>query len=69
MSTFLLTAAPLLSHLDWGGYLQTGQELIRRGHRVVWLTEEGVVADYLRPEGYRCGYVGKWHLPGIETTG
>ena len=25
--------------------------------------EARMLADYLRPEGYACGYSGKWHLP------
>lgn len=28
--------------------------------------DEISIADVLRPHGYRCGYVGKWHLDGIS---
>ena len=28
--------------------------------------EERGIADFLRGQGYRCGYVGKWHLDGIS---
>ncbi len=35
----LFTSAPLPGHLDWGGYLLTAAELVRRGHRVLWVSE------------------------------
>lgn len=51
MTTFLFTATPLYGHLDWGGYLPTAAELVRRGHKVVWAIEEGGVAKAIRAGG------------------
>ena len=67
MANFLFTAAPLFSHLDWGGYLQTAQALTRRGHKVVWATEESGVADRIRQAGVEVAPVKAigfdWTLP------
>lgn len=38
MSKFWFVSAPLYSHTDWGGYLKTAQELIKRGHEVIWVS-------------------------------
>ncbi|MGL4649469.1 MAG: glycosyltransferase [Caldilineaceae bacterium] len=38
----LCLSAPLSGHLDWGGYLATAAELVRRGHHVVWASGEAV---------------------------
>jgi hypothetical protein len=35
---FLFVSAQLPGHLDWGGYLSTAAELVRRGHEVIWAT-------------------------------
>ncbi len=32
----------LPGHLDWGGYLQTAAELVRRGHEVLWVSSPAV---------------------------
>ena len=34
----LCVSAPMLGHLDWGGYLLTAAELLRGGHDVLWAT-------------------------------
>ena len=34
----LCVSAPMLGHLDWGGYLLTAAELLGRGHDVLWAT-------------------------------
>jgi UDP:flavonoid glycosyltransferase YjiC (YdhE family) len=39
---FLFTSAPLPGHLDWGGYLLTAAELVRRGHTVLWVSESRI---------------------------
>ncbi len=38
----LCVSAQLPGHLDWGGYLATAAELVRRGHEVVWASGEAV---------------------------
>ena len=67
MNTFLFTSAPLFSHLGWGGYLKTAQALLARGHRVIWATEEGEVADRIRTAGVEVAVVEaigfSWALP------
>ncbi|RME65422.1 MAG: hypothetical protein D6790_01855, partial [Caldilineae bacterium] len=40
---FLFASAPLLGHLDWGGYLSTAVELVRRGHDVRWVSGQAVM--------------------------
>ena len=46
----LVVSAQLAPHLDWGGYLQTAVELVRRGHDVHWVS--GVeIAPLLRDAG------------------
>ncbi len=42
MAKFWCVSAPLFSHTDWGGFLKTAQELIRRGHTVTWVSEAGI---------------------------
>jgi MGT family glycosyltransferase len=32
-------SAPLFSHVDWGGFIRTAQELAQRGHHVTWVSE------------------------------
>lgn len=63
---FLFVSAPLVGHLDWGGYLATAGELARRGHQVHWvsgpdvqglLRANGVVAHEIDETGWR------WPLP------
>lgn len=41
---FLLVSAQLPGHLDWGGYLATAAELVRRGHEVRWASGQEVAA-------------------------
>ncbi|MDX2139508.1 MAG: glycosyltransferase [Chloroflexota bacterium] len=35
-------SAPLFSHTDWGGFLKTAQHLQAGGHRVTWVSEDGL---------------------------
>ncbi len=42
--TFLLASVPLPGHLDWGGYLSTAVELVRRGHEVLWVSEARIAS-------------------------
>lgn len=42
MAHFWFISAPLHGHLDWGGFLRTAQALIRRGHRVTWVSEKQI---------------------------
>ena len=42
MAKFWFTSAPLISHLDWGGFLKTAQMLQHNGHQVTWVSGEGV---------------------------
>ncbi len=39
MASFWFASAPLYSHTDWGGFLETAQALQARGHDVLWLSE------------------------------
>lgn len=67
MNTFLFTSAPLFSHLDWGGYLKTAQILAQRGHRVIWVAEEGPIAERVSQTGLEVEVVEAigfdWDLP------
>lgn len=63
---FLFASAPLVGHLDWGGYLATAGELARRGHEVHWasgpdvqgpLRANGMTAHVMEETGWR------WPLP------
>ncbi|HXF64129.1 MAG TPA: glycosyltransferase [Caldilineaceae bacterium] len=38
----LCLSAQLPGHLDWGGYLETAAELVRRGHRLLWASGPAV---------------------------
>ena len=42
MAKFWFTSAPLLSHMDWGGFLKTAQILQHNGHEVTWVSGDGV---------------------------
>lgn len=42
MAKFWFVSAPLVSHTDWGGFLQTAQELKERGHEVLWISTREV---------------------------
>ena len=42
MARFLFTSAPLMGHLDWGGYLRTAAALVRMGHDVTWVSAAAV---------------------------
>jgi UDP-N-acetylglucosamine:LPS N-acetylglucosamine transferase len=59
---FLFVSAQLPGHLDWGGYLATAAELVRRGREVRWASGEevaplvaqaGVPFHPLRETGWR----------------
>ena len=39
MATFWFISAPLYSHTDWGGFLDTAVALRERGHEVLWISE------------------------------
>ncbi len=38
MASIWCISAPLYSHTDWGGFLQTARALARRGHSVRWIS-------------------------------
>ncbi|HRJ42073.1 MAG TPA: hypothetical protein PL105_09335, partial [Caldilineaceae bacterium] len=68
---FLFASAPLVGHLDWGGFLATAAELAQRGHQVHWasgrailsaLTDNGLVAHEMSETGWR------WPLPPPLTA-
>ncbi len=40
MARFWFVSAPLYSHTDWGGFLETAQVLRDRDHDVLWLSEK-----------------------------
>jgi MGT family glycosyltransferase len=40
MAKIWCISAPLYSHTDWGGFLQTAQSLQAMGHDVIWVSEE-----------------------------
>ncbi len=44
MAKFWFTSAPLLSHMDWGGFRKTAHALKAKGHHVTWVSGEGVRA-------------------------
>lgn len=39
MAFFWFVSAPLYSHTDWGGFLQTAKALRSKGHDILWLSE------------------------------
>ena len=39
MASFWFISAPLYSHTDWGGFLNTAKTLQAQGHDVLWLSE------------------------------
>ena len=39
MASFWFVSAPLYSHTDWGGFLQTAKALQSKGHDILWLSE------------------------------
>lgn len=68
---FLCVSAPMLGHLDWGGYLLTAAELMRGGHDVLWATGhemqdtvagQGVPSHILQETGW-C-----WPLPPVADA-
>jgi voltage-gated potassium channel Kch len=42
MARYWFISAPLISHLDWGGFLKTGLALKQMGHDVMWVSDEPV---------------------------
>lgn len=44
MTHFWFVSAPLYSHTDWGGFLKTAQAVQALGHRVTWVSGEGLAA-------------------------
>ena len=38
MAKFWFISAPLLGHLDWGGFLKTARALKTHGHEVIWVS-------------------------------
>ena len=38
MAKFWFVSAPLLGHLDWGGFLKTAQTLRAQGHDITWIS-------------------------------
>jgi UDP:flavonoid glycosyltransferase YjiC (YdhE family) len=60
----LCVSAPLVGHLDWGGYLPTAAELVRRGHNVFWASGPAV-AQLVRAAGPAFAELGAtgWRWP------
>lgn len=50
MTRFWFVSAPLISHTDWGGFLQTAQSLQRDGHDVLWISSSAL-RDYIQNVG------------------
>ncbi len=50
MAKFWFISAPLLGHLDWGGFLRTAQILHQQGHDVRWISG-AAVEGALQPSG------------------
>lgn len=50
MATFWFVSAPLLGHLDWGGFLKTALALQSAGHHVNWVSQPTIGA-YLSEKG------------------
>lgn len=42
MAKFWFISAPLLGHLDWGGFLKTAQTLQTQGHEAIWISGKPV---------------------------
>jgi MGT family glycosyltransferase len=42
MAKFWFISAPLMGHLDWGGFLKTARALQAQGHAVIWISGEPV---------------------------
>ncbi len=40
MARIWFTSAPLYSHTDWGGFLNTAQALQAKGHEILWVSEK-----------------------------
>jgi MGT family glycosyltransferase len=61
MAKFWFVSAPLMGHLDWGGFLRTAQALGALGHHVTWvssspvaraITNAGVEFNSIRQTGW-----------------
>lgn len=72
MMRVLCVSAPMLGHLDWGGYLLTAAELLGGGHDVLWATgyemqstvaAQGVPSHILQETGW-C-----WPLQPVMRSG
>ena len=61
----------ILSGLYPHAHGQVANHQCRPGCDQMLLSEDvKLIADYLKPEGYRCGYAGKWHLgSGYDRRG
>ncbi|MBX3054019.1 MAG: hypothetical protein KF753_21255 [Caldilineaceae bacterium] len=63
---FLFASAPLVGHLDWGGFLATASELVDRGHEVHWASGEAIQSMLTanRVTGHVMAETGwRWPLP------
>jgi hypothetical protein len=61
---FLFVSAQLPGHLDWGGYLRTAADLVKRGHEVLWATGEAMRAA-VEAQGVPCHVLNEtgWRWP------
>lgn len=48
MTKFWFISAPLYSHTDWGGFLKTAKALQKRGHDILWLSENSLEGAILQ---------------------
>lgn len=60
MATFWCVSAPLYSHTDWGGFLNTARELQARGHDIIWVSQP-VLQGAIQQKGLQ--------FEAIEETG
>jgi len=68
VASFWFVSAPLYSHTDWGGFLQTAKALQSKGHDILWLSEAPLKAALAR-QGIPFRAVRKtgwlWPLPPL----
>jgi MGT family glycosyltransferase len=56
VAKFWFVSAPLLGHLDWGGFLKTAQALKSQGHDMTWVSE-GPIGKAIQDAGIPFGMV------------
>ncbi len=52
MATFWCVSAPLYSHTDWGGFLNTARVLQSKGHDIIWVSQPAL-ARAIEQKGLR----------------